>query len=120
VPTGAVKGTNNLPLIVPANPASFKIQNFLGINFYKNTGFAVTPTKNIINLASKISTTWENGLKTQTDLLLDVYKDLDDRKKIIAEFFAGSSKKPCLLLVSLLSLPCNCPQKYKQSTINDL
>ena len=43
----------------------------------------ITEYKNIINLASKISTTWESGLKTQTDLLLDVYKDLDDHKKII-------------------------------------
>jgi hypothetical protein len=120
VPTGAVKGTNNLPLIVQSNPASFKIQNFLGINFYKNAGFAVNPTKNIINLATKISTTWENGLKTQTDLLLDVYKDLDDRKKIIAEFFAGSSKKalppPGFFIIIAMQLS----QKYKQSMMNDL
>lgn len=74
VPTGAVKGTNNLPLIVPSNPLSFRVQNFLGANFYKNRGFAVNPTANIIDLSAKISTTWEGGLKKEMDL---IYKNIE-------------------------------------------
>jgi hypothetical protein len=120
VPTGAVKGTNNLPLIVQTNPLSFKIQNFLGIEFYKNMGFAVDPTKNIINLESKISTTWQNGLKNQIDLLLNVYKDLDDQKKIIAEFFAGSSKNALPPPGFFICIAMQLSQKYKQSIMNDI
>jgi len=120
VPTGAVKGTNNLPLIVKTNPSSFKIQNFLGIEFYKNTGFAVDPTKNIINLESKISTTWKNGLKKQTDLLLDIYKDLDDRKKMIAEFFAGSSKSALPPPGFFICIAMQLSQKYKQTVMSDI
>lgn len=93
IPTGAVKGTNNLPLIVPSNPLSFKVQNFLGANFYNNRGFSVNPTENIIDLSAKISTTWEGGLKNEMDRLLDVYKNLDDRKKVIAEFLRGLHRK---------------------------
>lgn len=120
VPTGAVKGTNNLPLIVHTNPLSFKIQNFLGINFYKNLGFAVDPTKEIIDLSAKISTTWDGGLKKEMDRLLDVYKDLDDRKKVIADFFAGSSKETLPPPGFFICIAMQLSQKYKQSTMNDL
>jgi hypothetical protein len=120
VPTGAVKGTNNLPLIVPSNPLSFKVQNFLGANFYKNRSFSVNPTANIIDLSAKISTTWEGGLKKEMDLLLNVYKDLDDRKKVIAEFFAGSSSQTLPPTGFFICIAQQLSQKYKQTTQDDL
>ena len=117
LPTGVVKDANGLPLIDAMNPSSFRIQNFLGSHVYKNTGFAVTPTKNIIDLDSKISKTWENGLQKETDLLLAVYSNLTDEKKIIAEFFAGSSKVPPVFMICIAM---QLSQKYKQSIFNDL
>jgi hypothetical protein len=117
VPTGVLKDTNGLPLIDAMNPSSFRIQNFLGSHVYKNTGFAVTPTKKIIDLDSKISKTWGNGLQKETDLLLDVYSNLTDEKKIIAEFFAGSSKVPPVFMICIAM---QLSQKYKQSIFNDL
>jgi hypothetical protein len=120
LPTGVVKDENDLPLIDETKPLSFKIQNFLGSEFYKNTGFAVTPTKNIINLDSKISKTWENGLQKQTDLLLDIYKNLTDEKKIIAEFFAGSSKNALPPPGFMICIAMQLSQKYKQSIMDEL
>ena len=120
VPTGAVRGINNLPLIDLTNPSSFRIQNFLGQEFYKNAGFAVVPTKNIIDLGSKISKTWEGGLQKQIELLLDVYENLTDDKKIIAEFFAGSSKSALPPPGFFICIAMQLSQKYKQSIRNDL
>ena len=121
VPTGAVRGpTNNLPLIDSTNPLSFRIQNFLGQEFYKNAGFAVVPTENIIDLDSKISKTWEGGLQKQMELLVDVYGNLTDDKKIIAEFFAGSSKGALPPPGFFICIAMQLSQKYKQSIQNDL
>lgn len=120
VPTGVVRGLNNLPLIDKTNPLSFKIQNFLGINFYLNNGFAVNPTKNIINLDNKISKTWETGLKNEIDKLLEVYKNLDDNKKMIAELFAGSSKNCLPPPGFFICIAMQLSQKYNQTILNDL
>ena len=120
VPTGKKLGTNGLPEIDPADPTTYKIQNFLGKDFYLNTGFAVDPTSNIINLSRHISTNWETGLKEQMDLILAEYENLTDTKKMTAELFAGSSKgvlpPPGFFIVIAIELS----QKYKQSIQNDL
>jgi hypothetical protein len=92
----------------------------LGQEFYKNAGFAVVPTKNIIDLGSKISKTWEGGLQKQIELLLDVYENLTDDKKIIAEFFAGSSKSALPPPGFFICIAMQLSQKYKQSIRNDL
>lgn len=120
VPTGTKKGLNNLPIIDPNDPTSYKIQNFLGKEFYKNNGFAVNPTQNIINLSNQISKTWETGLKEQMDKIIELYQNLDDEKKMTAELFAGSSKgiipPPGFFIIIAMQLS----QKYKQNTQNDL
>ena len=120
VPTGVLKGSNGLPVIDQTNPLSYTIQNFLGYDLYKSKGFAVDPLENIINLDSKVSTTWENGLKKEMDLLLDVYADLTDEKKMIAEFFAGSSKNSLPPPGLIICIAMQLSQKYKQTILNDL
>lgn len=120
IPTGAVKGPNNLPMIDPTNPLSYKIQNFLGLKFNENNGFAVNPSEYIIDLDSKVSKTWDGGLKKEIDLLLDVYKNLTEEQKIIAEFFAGSSKNALPPPGMLICIAMQLSQKYQQSLLNDL
>jgi len=120
VPTGTKTGYNNLPLIDYNDPTSFKIQNFLGKEFYLNSGFAVDPTKKIIDLGNEISTTWETGLKEQMDKLLEVYKNLDDTKKMVAEFFAGSSRYVVPPPGFFICIAEQLSQKYNQTTLNDL
>ena len=120
VPTGAVKGTNGLPIIDSTIPSSFKVQNFLGSEFHNNTGFAVNPTQNIVNLDSKISKTWEGGLSGEIDLLLKVYENLTEEQKVIAEFFAGSSKRALPPPGFMICIAMQLSQKYKQSIMNDL
>jgi hypothetical protein len=120
VPTGFVKGSNDLPLIDSTIPSSLKVQNFLGSEFYKNAGFAVNPTEKIIDLDSKISKTWDTGLQKETDLLLDVYKNLTEEQKVIAEFFAGSSKRALPPPGFFICIAMQLSQKYKQTIMNDL
>jgi hypothetical protein len=120
VPTGAVKGPNGLPMIDPTNPLSFKIQNFLGVNFNQNNGFAVNPSEYIIDLDSKVSKTWEGGLKNEIDLLLDLYKNLTEEQKMVAEFFAGSSKNALPPPGMIICIAMQLSQKYQQSLLNDL
>jgi hypothetical protein len=120
IPRGTVKGENGLPLIDVNNPLSFRVQNFLGAEFYKNTGFSVNPTENIVNLDSKISKTWEGGLQKEIDLLLDLYKNLTDEQKMIAEFFAGSSEEVLPPPGFFICIAIQLSQKYKQSIYNDL
>jgi len=120
VPTGVTTAPNNLPLIDPANPLSFRIQNFLGKEYYLNSGFAVSPTKNIINLSDKISKTWDTGLKEQMDKILEIYKALDDEKKMTAELFAGSSKGILPPPGFFICVAIQLSQKYKQNIQNDL
>ena len=120
VPTGVKRGVYNLPLIDFNDPLSYKIQNFLGKEFYLNSGFAVNPTKNIINLQDEISKTWDTGLKEQMDKLLEVYTNLDDSKKMTAELFAGSSAGVLPPPGFFICLATQLSQKYKQNTQNDL
>ena len=119
VPTGVEKGLNNLPVINSNNPLSFIIQNFLGKDYYLNNGFAVNPTNKIIDLSSKISKTWDTGLKEQMDLLLGVYANLDDNKKMIAELFAGSFSTVLPPPGFFIMLAMQLSYKYKQTIIND-
>lgn len=120
VPNGTKKGINNLPIIDPNDKTTFRIQNFLGKEFYLNSGFSVDPTKNIIDLSNEISKTWDTGLKEQMEKLLAIYENLDDFKKMTAELFAGSSKgilpPPGFMIIVAMQLS----QKYNQNIQNDL
>ena len=120
VPTGNYTNEKGIPIIDINASSTYKIQNFLGKEWYTNRGFSINPSVNIIDLSNKISKSWEDGLKEQTDELLEIYKNLDDKKKMIAEFFAGSSKINLpppgfwIIIASMLS------QKYNQSFELDL
>ncbi len=83
-------------------------------------GFAVNPEKEIIDLSSKISTSWENGLDQEMEKLLGVYKNLDDTKKVIAEFFAGSSKGTLPPPGFFICIALQLAQKYKQNLEDDI
>lgn len=121
VPNGTLKdASNNLPIIDINNPLTYKVQNFLGQDYYKNEGFAVNPTQNIIDLSQYISTTWENGLKEQTDLILDLYKNLTDEQKCTAELFAGSFKNVLPPPGFFIIIAGQLSQKYNQSLTNDI
>ena len=120
VPNGTYTNEAGIPIIDINAPTTYRIQNFLGKMWYTNRGFSIDPSKEIIDLSAKISTTWEGGLKEQTEKLLEVYSNLDDRKKMVAEFFAGSSRFNIpppgywIVIASMLS------QKYNQSLELDL
>jgi len=120
VPTGTKTGLFGLPLVDKSDPTSFKIQPLLGKDYYMNRGFALNPEKKIKDFSESISKTWETGLKEEIDKLLNVYENLDDGKKIIAEFFAGTDTSVLpppgffIIIAMLLS------QKYNQNLENNL
>jgi len=120
VPTGVKRGLNDLPTVNINDPTTYRIQNFLGKEFYLNSGFAVNPTNNIINLDNDISKTWDTGLKEQMDKLLEVYRTLDDNQKMTAEFFAGSSNGVLPPPGFMICIAMQLSQKYSQTVENDL
>lgn len=120
VPTGTKKGLYDLPIVDKSDPTSFKIQPLLGKDYYLNKGFSLNPTKKIKDFSNKIPKTWETGLKEEIDKLLTVYENLDDGKKIIAEFFAGTHSTvlppPGFFIIIAMQLS----QKYNQNLENTL
>lgn len=119
VPTGKKIADNGLPEIDETDPSTYKIQNFLGKEFYLNKGFSVNPTQNIIDLSSQISKTWNTGLKEEIDQLLNIYSNLDDNKKMIAELFAGTFKNVLPPPGFFICIAMQLSQKYNQSIKKD-
>jgi len=119
VPNGTLK-KDGLPIIDLDNPSTYNVQNFLGQEYYLNEGFAVNPKKNIIDLSSQISLTWETGLKEQMDKIIDLYGKLTDEQKMTAELFAGSGPTvlppPGIMIVIALQIS----EKYEQSLENEI
>ena len=92
VPNG-IYNENGTPIVDINANSTYEIQNFNNKNWWLNKGFSIHPSiEPILNLDEKISTSWENGFKNQSEKLLKIYHNLDDRKKIIAELFSFDSK----------------------------
>jgi len=120
VPNGKYN-ENGFPIIDINADTTYEIQSFIDKNWWLNRGFAINPSReNIINLDEKIISTWENGLNTQTEKILKIYENLDDRKKTISELYSfdtletGSISGFWVIIAMMLS------KKNNQNTENDI
>lgn len=91
VPNGSYT-ENGIPIIDINASSTYNIQKFIGNQFWQNRGFSINPSvENILDVSYKLSLSWEEGLKEQTEKLLKTYQNLDDRKKMISELFSGTN-----------------------------
>jgi len=120
VPNGSYN-ENGIPVIDINAETTYLVQSFDNKNWWLNKGFAIYPSKEpILNIDEKLSHNWENGFKNQSEKLLKIYQNLDDRKKIISELYSFDSKDNIsiagfwIIIAMMLSL------KNNQSIENDI
>lgn len=88
VPTGVVKNKEGLPIIIPSNPSSYSDKTFLGYQIGWLDGFWYNSvTRNNLSSVeySKLNTL--DKIEVEVNKMLLEYQDLNDKKKIISEFF---------------------------------
>ena len=120
VPNGSYT-ENGLPVIDINADSTFKLQSFNCKDFWLNRGFSINPSNEpIIDLSPKIIKSWDTGLNTETDTLLKIYENLDDRKKMISELFSLDNPEsisiPGFWVITAMMLS----QKNSQTIENDI
>ena len=120
VPNGSYT-ENGLPVIDINADSTFKLQSFNCKDFWLNRGFSINPSNEpIIDLSTKIIKSWDTGLNTETDTLLKIYENLDDRKKMISELFSLDNPEsisiPGFWVITAMMLS----QKNSQTIENDI
>ena len=120
VPTGNYLTDEGLPTIDINADTTYHVQNFLGKDWGSVRGFGI-PLSNrdgIPDLGNYNS--FEAGCNEQVNEILDMYANLDDRKKTIAELFAGTSKTSVSTPGFWILIGIMMSQKYNQSIELDL
>ena len=120
IPNGSFS-ENDIPIIDINATATFKIQNFIGNDWWNNRGFSINPSKDaILDVSNKINKSWQEGYQEQTNLLLKIYANLDERKKMISELFSGESKTNISIAGFWVIIAMMLSKKNNQSIENDI
>jgi len=120
VPNGLFN-ENEIPIIDINANTTYTIQSFEHKNWWLNSGFAIYPSKEpILNIDDKLSNSWENGFKNQCEKILNIYQNLDDRKKVISEFFSFDSKETITIAGFWIIIAMMLSAKNNQTIENDI
>jgi hypothetical protein len=104
VPTGVVKNADGFPIIDKNIPTSYRNQTFKGIQYGWLSGFWVNnETKNTLPSVDYATIDNQTELNIQINKMLNLYKKLGDKEKIISEFF-NNNLTGCLPTNGVLSL----------------
>jgi hypothetical protein len=120
VPNGSFS-ENDIPIIDINASTTYNIQNFIENEWGNNRGFSIYPVKEeILDLSAKISKSWNEGYQQQSNILLAIYENLDERKKIISELFSGESKTNISISGFWVIIAMMLSKKNNQSIENDI
>jgi hypothetical protein len=120
VPNGSYT-ENGLPVIDINADSTFKLQGFSCKDFWLNRGFSINPSNEpIIDLTPKICRSWETGLNTETETLLKIYENLDDRKKMISELFSQDNPESISIPGFWVIIAMMLSKKNNQTIENDI
>jgi len=121
VPTGNYLTDDGLPAIDINADTTYHVQNFLGKDWGSVRGFGIhLSNKESVQDVIGICTSFETGRNEQVNKVLEMYANLDDRKKTIAELFAGTGKTSVSTPGFWIIIAIMMSQKYNQSIELDL
>jgi hypothetical protein len=88
IPSGKYLDENNNPIIDINASSTFITQTFQDENFGDISGFSILSKSDMPDYSTLVKTTWINSMDKEIQNILNIYENLDDTKKTLAEFYS--------------------------------